>query len=183
MGFIILVVILFLPAWTFNYWQAWVYLAIFSLSGIIITIYFLRYNPNLVERRLKAGPAAEKEKSQKIIQSFSSLFVTILIILSILDHRFHWSYAPYYLTIIADVIILIGFLLLFFVFKENTYSSAIIEVENQQKVISTGPYKNITSSYVYRIIVDLYFYSTCTWLIMGFKCQLPCDCHSNLETD
>ena len=100
MGIIIMGAVLFLLAWTFNYLQAWIYLAIFSLSSIIITIYFLRHDPKLVERRLKAGPSAEKEKSQKVIQSFSFIFVITLVVISILDHRFHWSNVPWFLVAI-----------------------------------------------------------------------------------
>jgi protein-S-isoprenylcysteine O-methyltransferase Ste14 len=143
MGIIIIGVILFLLAWTLNYWQAWIYLAIFSSSSIIITIYFLRHDPKLVERRLKVGPSAEKEKSQKVIQSFSFIFVIILVLISVLDHRFHWSIVPWFLVVVSDVFIISGFVLLFFIYKENTYLSATIEVEKQQKVISTGPYRII----------------------------------------
>lgn len=140
-GIIILGAVLFLLAWAFYYWQAWTYLVIISLYEIITTIYFLRYNSKLIERRFNEGPTAEKYKSQKIIAFFIYLFTIIVFILSILDHRFNWSYVPYYLTIIADVIICIALILLFFVFKENTYLSATIGVEGQQKVIPTGPYK------------------------------------------
>jgi protein-S-isoprenylcysteine O-methyltransferase Ste14 len=143
MGIITIGSILFLLAWTLNYWQAWIYLVIFSLSSIIVTIYFLRHDPKLVERRLKVGPSAEKEKNQKVIQSFSFIFVIILVLISVLDYRFHWSNVPWFLVAISDVFIVSGFVLLFFIYKENTYVSATIEVEKQQKVISAGPYRII----------------------------------------
>ena len=97
-GFLQLIVMLelclFGPVWSFNFWQAWVYLIIFVVSTTIITIYLWKKDPKLLERRVEAGPRAEKENTQKIIQLFASiLFFSILIIPS-LDHRFGWSNVP-----------------------------------------------------------------------------------------
>jgi protein-S-isoprenylcysteine O-methyltransferase Ste14 len=89
---------------------------------------------------LKAGPAAEKEMIQKILQTFASVFVLCIIIISALDHRFHWANVPEYVSIFSDLIIILSFYIIFLVYKENSYTSAIIEVGDEQKVISTGPY-------------------------------------------
>ena len=66
---VILAILLFLPGWTLRYWQAWVFLAVFSVSVLIITLYFLQKDPKLIESRVSAGPAAEQQTSQKIIQA------------------------------------------------------------------------------------------------------------------
>jgi protein-S-isoprenylcysteine O-methyltransferase Ste14 len=135
-----LVFLLFVPAWTFDFWQAWVYLFIFSASAALITAYLWQKDPKLLERRVNAGPTAEKEKSQRLIQIFASLtFVGILIVPSF-DHHFKWSHVPFLVVLMGDVLVTFGFLLIFFVFKENTFTSATIEVADAQKVISTGPY-------------------------------------------
>ena len=89
---------------------------------------------------MNAGPGAEKEKSQKRIQVFASLVFIGVMILPSLDHRFSWSDVPLSVVIAGDVFVALGFLLIFIVFRENTFSAATIEVAPDQKVISTGPY-------------------------------------------
>jgi protein-S-isoprenylcysteine O-methyltransferase Ste14 len=106
-----------------------------------LTSYFLKYDPKLVESRLSAGPAAEKEGSQKVILAFTSLFVISLFAISGLDFRFHWSKVPLYAIVLADVAILLSYFILFLIFRENSYASAIVEVVDEQQVISTGPYR------------------------------------------
>ena len=138
---LVLGVLIFLPAGSIQFWEGWIYLLIFALCVTVITIYFLQKDPKLVERRINAGPAAEKEKSQKIIQTFASIFAIALIIIPAFDHRFHWSKVPLILVIVANVLVLIGFVIVFLVFRENSFSAGTIAVEQTQIVISTGPYR------------------------------------------
>jgi protein-S-isoprenylcysteine O-methyltransferase Ste14 len=137
---VILGLTLFLSAWTFDFWEAWVYLAVFFIPVLLITIYFLKTNPDLIGRRLKVGPTAETRISQKILQSMASLFFISIFIVPGFDHRFHWSNVPTMLILIADSFVLLGFLIVFYVFKENSYTSAIVEINAEQKVISSGLY-------------------------------------------
>src|SRR5258708_22339965 len=84
---IVLGIALFAPAWTLNFWQAWVYLCVFSASAALITVYLWRKDPKLLERRVNAGPTAEKEKPQQLIQLIAAIaFIGILLVPS-LDHR------------------------------------------------------------------------------------------------
>jgi len=131
---------LFLPAWTLYYWQAWIFLGVFSVSVLAITIYLIKKDPKLLERRINAGPGAEKEKSQKIIQFLASIAFIAVIVFPAIDHRFGWSTVPPYAVAAGDILVVLGLLVIFFVFKENTFTSAIIEVGSEQKIISTGPY-------------------------------------------
>ena len=135
-----LVVLIFLPAWTIHYWQAWVFLAVFLVSTLAITLYLMEKDPKLLERRVKAGSAAEKEASQKIIQSIASIAFIFVIAFPAIDHRCGWSTVPTFVVVLGDVLVALGLLFVFFVFRENTYTSAVIEVDTEQKVISTGPY-------------------------------------------
>jgi protein-S-isoprenylcysteine O-methyltransferase Ste14 len=137
---VFLVIALFAPAWTIRYWQAWVYLAVFAGASALITAYLWKHDPNLLERRINAGAAAEKEKSQKRIQLFASIAFLGEIILPSIDHRFAWSHVPFALTIAGDLLVLLGFFFVFLVFRENTFTSATIEVDSAQRVVSTGPY-------------------------------------------
>jgi protein-S-isoprenylcysteine O-methyltransferase Ste14 len=137
---IVLALLLFLPSWTFDYWQAWIFLAVFSASVIAITLYLIKKDPKLLERRINAGPGAEKEKSQKVIQFIATIAFITVIVFPAIDHRFNWSAAASYVVAAGDALVALGFLIVFAVFKENTYTSAIIEVDTGQKVVSTGPY-------------------------------------------
>ena len=137
---VILSLSLFLPAWSLNFWEAWVFLFVFFVPVFLITVYFLKNDPELIERRLKAGPSAAKRMSQKVIQSVASLLFVLLVLVPGFDHRLQWSHVPTVLVIAADFVILLGLAIVFFTFRANSFTSAIIEVAEQQKVISTGPY-------------------------------------------
>jgi protein-S-isoprenylcysteine O-methyltransferase Ste14 len=144
LGFVQLIVgmgiLLFGPAWTLDFWQGWVYLFVFTASSTMITAYLWKKDPKLLERRVNAGPAAEKETSQKLIQLFASLTFIGTMILPSLDHRISWSDVPLPVVILGDVFVALGFFVIFLVFKENSFAAATIEVAPDQRVISTGPY-------------------------------------------
>ncbi|HET8687231.1 MAG TPA: isoprenylcysteine carboxylmethyltransferase family protein [Methanosarcina sp.] len=143
-GFVELIVIiglfLFAPAGSFNFWQAWVYSIIFVGSSATITFYLWRTNPELLAHRVNAGPGAEKEKTQKLIQSFNTILFIAFLVIPAFDRRFGWSHVPLYIVILGDILVLLGFFLFFLVLRENAFASAIIEVTADQKVITTGPY-------------------------------------------
>ncbi len=131
---------LFLSAWTFNYWQAWIFIIVFGLSVLAITLYLMKKDPELLERRVQAGPSAEKETIQKIIQAIAGVDFIAIFILSALDHRFSWSTTSLSLIAVGNILVMIGLYIVFLVFKENTFTSATIEVAPKQKVTSSGPY-------------------------------------------
>jgi protein-S-isoprenylcysteine O-methyltransferase Ste14 len=143
-GFLFLIIILaaslFLPAWTLDYREAWIFLGVFFFPVLAITIYLIKRDPKLLARRVNAGPGAEKERSQKIIQFLASIAFIMIFILSALDHRFKWSIVPVYGVVAGDLLVALGLLLVFFVFKENSFASATIEVGTDQALVSTGPY-------------------------------------------
>jgi len=141
--FVTIAALLFLPVWTLRYWQAWVFLCAFFAPILGITLYLIERDPELLERRVDAGPGAEKERTQKIIQALAAIAFIAVILLPAFDHRFGWSRAPAYVCAAGDLLVLLGLLVIFFVFKENTYASGAIEVDPGQKVISTGPYGRV----------------------------------------
>jgi protein-S-isoprenylcysteine O-methyltransferase Ste14 len=132
--------VLFIPAGTLRYWQAWIYLLIFAAASALITVYLWNHDRHLLESRVKAGPRAEKEKSQKSIQVLASLAFIGILVLPSLDRRFLWSHVPLVFVIAGDALVALGFFAVFLVYKENTFTSATIEVAPNQRVISTGPY-------------------------------------------
>ncbi len=127
----------FLPAGTFVFWEAWAYLTVILVSMFCFLIYFFKNDPELLERRLRRK---EKEAEQKLIIKILFLFAFLIFLLPGFDKRFGWSDVPVKVVIAADIIVLLGYGFVFLVFKENSYASGIIEVEKEQKVISSGPY-------------------------------------------
>jgi protein-S-isoprenylcysteine O-methyltransferase Ste14 len=89
---------------------------------------------------MRGGPTAEKKSAQKIIMSFTSLGFIGLMVVPALDYRFGWSQTTPQAVLAGDVLVALGLLAIFFVFRENTFSSATIELAPDQRVISTGPY-------------------------------------------
>jgi protein-S-isoprenylcysteine O-methyltransferase Ste14 len=132
--------LLFVPAGTTKYWQAWVYLGIFTGASLLTTLYLMKKDPALLKRRMSGGPTAERESTQKVIMFFVSVGFVGLLTLPALDRRFGWSMVPFPVVIAGDTLVAVGFYFIFLVYRENTFTSATIEVAKDQKVISTGPY-------------------------------------------
>lgn len=137
---VVMALVLFVSAGTVHYWEAWFYLGVFFGASILITWYLIEKDPALLRRRLSAGPTAEKEKAQKIVMLIASAGFIALLVVPALDHRFGWSSVPLYAIVAGEILTALGFYLIFLVYKENTFTSAIVEVAPDQKVISTGPY-------------------------------------------
>jgi protein-S-isoprenylcysteine O-methyltransferase Ste14 len=138
--FLAMAALLFIPPWTLDYWQAWTFLAVYFAASAAITLYLMKKDPQLLARRMSGGPSAEKLTAQKIIMSLTSLGFIGLLVVPALDRRFAWSHMPPRVALAGDVLVGLGFLGVFFVFRENSFTSATIELAPDQKVISTGPY-------------------------------------------
>jgi len=138
--FAVLAAAVFLPVWTLRYWQGWACLAAFFVPAAAISVWVAKHDPALLERRLKAGPKAEREAGQKIVQAVTSIVFLADFLLPALDHRFGWSRVPVWAAVLGDLMMLAGFAITFEVFKANSFTSGIIEVAENQRVISTGPY-------------------------------------------
>lgn len=121
---IVMGTLLFVTAWTLDYWQAWTFLALFGASGLAITVYLMKNDPELLERRVRGGPAAEKETTQKIVMSIASIGFVAIFVVSALDHRSGWSTASAYAAIAGDVLVALGMTIVFFCFQgESVYLS------------------------------------------------------------
>jgi len=131
---------LFIPAGTLHYWQAWIFLAFYFVPALAISFYLMVKDPKLLARRMRGGPVAEKQTAQKIIMSIVSVGFLALLVVPALDHRFGWSHMPASAAFAGNALMSIGWLAIFFVFRENSFSSATVEIADDQKVVSTGPY-------------------------------------------
>ena len=131
---------LFIPAGTFRYWQAWVFLVVFEICSQALGIYFLIHDRRLLERRMNLGPIAEKEPAQKIIASLFVPGFLAMFLFPAFDYRLGWSPVPSYVSVIGNALIVLSFIIFFSVMKTNSYAASTIQVEEGQPVISTGPY-------------------------------------------
>jgi protein-S-isoprenylcysteine O-methyltransferase Ste14 len=138
--FVAMAALLFVPAGTSDYWQAWTFLAVYFACSLALSLYLMIADPALMQRRMRGGPTAEKEPVQKIIMIITSLGFVGLLVVPALDHRSAWSQMSPIVALAGDVLVGIGWLAIFFVFRENSFTSATIELAPDQKVISTGPY-------------------------------------------
>ncbi|MGZ3498340.1 MAG: methyltransferase family protein [Vulcanimicrobiaceae bacterium] len=132
--------IIFLPAWTLNYWQAWVFLAVYAICNVFVVAYLWKNDRALLQRRMSAGPAAERSPSQKIIMFLVSIGFIALLVVSALDHRLRWSNVTPVVAVFGDILVALGFYIELLVLRANSFAAATIEVASDQKVISTGPY-------------------------------------------
>jgi len=149
----VLGLIFFLPAGTFRYWQAWVYMAVLIIPMLSVMIYFLKHDPELLDRRLRTR---EKERPQKAIIALSYPLFLAAFLLPGFDRRFGWSSVPAWLVVLADVVVLAGYGLFVLVIRENSFASRVVEVEARQRVVSTGPYAVVRHPmYVANILIYL----------------------------
>jgi protein-S-isoprenylcysteine O-methyltransferase Ste14 len=131
---------LFLPAGTFNYWQAWVFLVVVLLSAWAPTIYLLRRDPVALEGRMSGGPAAETRVAQKVVIAGLYLSLAAMVVVSVLDHRFGRSPVPTAICLVGDVLVAAGLGVVGLVIIQNSYAASTVRVRADQKVVSTGLY-------------------------------------------
>jgi protein-S-isoprenylcysteine O-methyltransferase Ste14 len=134
-------ILVFVSAGSLAYWQGWLFVIVHSGCVMLITAYFLKKDPALIARRLRAGVRAEKQESQKMIMRFANVLFLALVIFPGIDHRFGWSHTSPAIPLAGAGLVAVGELVVFLVFRENSYASAIIEVRDDQRVVTTGPYR------------------------------------------
>jgi protein-S-isoprenylcysteine O-methyltransferase Ste14 len=132
--------LLFVPAGTFDYWQAWTFLAVFALSAWIPSIYLQVTNPDALQRRMRGGPVAEARSVQKIVMAGLYLSLGAMCVVSAVDHRFGWSTVPAALCVLGNVLVGVGLGAVVLVASQNHYASTTVQVEAGQSVVSTGLY-------------------------------------------
>ena len=131
---------LFAPAGSLRFWQGWLFGCIFVGASLAIGTYFLKHDPELVERRMTVGPKAEIEPAQKVIMVVITVGFFLLMVLPGFDYRWHWSSVPSWLVLVANGFVALSFVIFFVVLKQNSYAASTVRVEAGQPVISTGAY-------------------------------------------
>lgn len=131
---------LFFSAGTSDFWQGWLFLGVFAIAISGVSLYLLRYDPALFQRRMHAGPTAESRPIEKLIQAITALCWFGILIVAGLDHRFGWSHVPIGGVGLAYAVFLISFGEIFWVLRSNSFAASTIGVEAHQTVITTGPF-------------------------------------------
>ncbi|MEB3021056.1 isoprenylcysteine carboxylmethyltransferase family protein [Mycolicibacter sp. MYC098] len=140
LGLIAFGLLLFVPAGTLHYWQAWVFIAVFALSTWIPSMYLIRTNPAALERRMRFGPTAETRPLQRIVIAVIFICFPAMFVVSVLDHRLGWSAVPAPVCLLGDALVAIGLTLAMVVVIQNGYAAANVTVEAGQTLVSTGLY-------------------------------------------
>jgi protein-S-isoprenylcysteine O-methyltransferase Ste14 len=164
---------LFIPAGSLRYWQGWLLMAILFLPIPITSIYFLKRDPQLVERRLRTE---EKTREQKTIIRWAQWVVFASLLIPGLDFRFGWSRVPLWLTILSQFFVFAGYLIALWVMKENSFASRTVQVEEGQRVISTGPYRLVRHPMYFGAVVMLLFTPLALgswWALPGYLLVIP----------
>ncbi len=137
LGFIIMGLLIFLPAGSLHYWQGWLLMGILFVPMFIAGLVMMFKNPELLQKRLNAK---EQEKEQKTVVVLSGLLFIVAFILAGLNWRFQWLVLPDWVVWVAAALFLVCYALYAEVLRENTYLSRTIEVQEHQKVVDTGLY-------------------------------------------
>lgn len=134
---VVMAAMFFGPAGTFDYWQAWLYLAVLFAIVAVFGTYLIRREPELLARRLRTR---EREATQQRVIQVSIVLFVLAFLLPGLDRRFGWSAVPPALVVGANAGIVIAYVLFARVLLANRYASRVIEVEAGQSLATTGPY-------------------------------------------
>lgn len=137
LGIPFIALVILLPAGTWNYWQGWLYLVTLLLPMLGSTVYLFRNDPALLERRMRMR---EKESAQQKIIGFLGIYFLLAFTLPGFDVRFGWSNVPAWVSLLADGLVLAGYMITFWVLTVNSFLSRTVEVDSEQKVVTTGPY-------------------------------------------
>ncbi len=136
-GVLIVGTLLFVPANSFNYPNAWLFMGLLFIPMFIVGIILMLKNPKLLERRLNAKG---KENKQKQVVLVSGLMFAIGFILAGLNYRYEWTKLPNVVVIISSILFIISYAMYGEVLRENAYLFRIIKVEENQKLVSSGLY-------------------------------------------
>lgn len=136
-GIIIISALLFIPAGSLKFWNAWLFMGVLFIPMLYVIIYLLIYDPELLNKRMNTN---EREKTQKKVVLFTSVLFLSAFIIAGLDFRFGWSAVPILLVILSAFIVLFGYILFYVVMRQNSYASRVVEIQERQKVIDTGLY-------------------------------------------
>jgi protein-S-isoprenylcysteine O-methyltransferase Ste14 len=138
--FILMGLLIFVPAGDVRYWRGWAFLAVFVGASVLMTLDMAARDPALLARRMKGGPTAETSPTQKFIMLVTSLGFLALLVLPPFAYRYGWAPTSAPAAILGDVLVALGLYGSALVYRENSFAAATIGLADGQRVVSTGPY-------------------------------------------
>lgn len=173
LGLVLVLLLLFLPAGSLWFWEGWLYSGVLFIPMLFVVRYFVKTDPALLERRLKWK---EPEPEQKTLIKLATGSFFIGFVLPGFDYRYQWSAVPVALVLASNAMVFLGYLLFFLVLRENSYASRVIEVEQGQKVITTGPYAMVRHPMYLGVLVMFLFSPLALgsfWALLAFLPLIP----------
>ncbi len=172
-GYAVLAAALFLPAGSWDYWQAWAYLATLLIPMSCALAYFYKQDPQFLELRLQTK---EKVTEQKLLTKLATVVFVAVFFLPGLDHRFSWSRVPFWLSVLSLAFVLAGYLMALWVMNVNRFASRIIEVRPGQHVITSGPYRVVRHP-MYLAAMIMFLFTPLAlgsyWAVPAFALVIP----------
>lgn len=153
-GILIISALLFIPAGSVRYWNAWLFMGVLFVPMLFVIGYLIIRDPELLYKRMKTD---EKEKTQRKVVLITSFSFLSSFIIAGLDYRFGWSKVPIFFEILSALIVLTGYVLFYIVMRQNSYASRVVEVQEKQKVIDTGLYSLVRHPMYFAAILMFMF--------------------------
>ncbi len=151
-GLCIVMLLLFIPAGTFRYWNAWLFILLLFVPMLVLGVVLCIKAPALLEKRLRSK---ESEVAQKRVVLLSAAVFIAGFVLAALDFRYSWSHMPLWLVMVAAVVMLCAYALYAEVMRENAYLSRTVEIQSEQRVVDTGLY-GVVRHPMYAVTILLY---------------------------
>ncbi len=164
--FLIMALALFVPAGTCAWTAGWVYLGLFALFSLAITLWLLRHDPGLLEERMSFKP---NQAWDKIFIAALCIVLPVWLVLMPLDAaRFHWSRMPVWLQAVGVIVLLLSFYIFYLTYRENPYLSGVVHIQEDrgQTVVTTGPYSHVR----HPMYTGGFLYFLGTALVLGSWC-------------
>ena len=141
--FLVMALLLFIPAGTASWFAAWVYLVLFSLYGAALTLWLLRHDPGLLEERMGVRP--QKAWDKMFIAVLFVVFLIWLVLMPLDAVRFHWSRMAVWLQVVGAIVLSCSYYIFYLTYRENPYLSGVVRIQKDrgQTVVSTGPYRHV----------------------------------------
>ena len=141
--FLVMALLLFVPAGTTAWFAAWAYLILFFVYGAAITLWLLKKNPGLLEERMRSRP--QKTWDKVFIAVLFVVFLVWLVLMPLDAVRFHWSRMAAWLQVVGAIVLSCSYYIFYLTFRENPFLSGVVRVQKDrgQTVVSTGPYRHV----------------------------------------
>ncbi|WP_266181336.1 methyltransferase family protein [Dyella humicola] len=171
--------LLFLPAGTLAWPQAWIFLALFAGCGFAIGVWLLKTNPDLLAERMKSPISRDQAaRDRAVIIAMVLCFFAWFMLMGLDARRFGWSHTPTWAQVLGACLIIVAFCGWAQVLRTNHFASVMIRLQKEraQTVISSGPYAVVRHpmySYALLLFIGAPLLLGSLWGLLGLVVFLP----------